>query len=80
MRTASATALAWKPMLVMLETSSATVMSRSVWLLNSTPETSWTLVGTGAEGLRTAFVERVGAWVVGWLLGVVGAMMDDVVE
>lgn len=34
------------------------------------PETWWTPLGTGAEGLRTASVERVGAWV----LVFVGAM------
>lgn len=76
MRTASATALAWKPVLVMLVISSATVMSWSVWLLNSTPETSWAFGATGAEGLRTALVERVGACVVGGLLGLVDVMMS----
>lgn len=34
-------------------------------------------MGMGAEGFRTASVERVGAWVVGWLLGIVGAIVDD---
>ena len=61
MRTASAMALAWKPVVVIWETISATVMSRSLYLLKSTPLTSWTPSGTVAEGLRTASVDRDGA-------------------
>ena len=37
-------------------------------------------MGTGAEGLRTASVESVGAWLLVWLSAVVGAMMDDDVK
>ena len=37
-------------------------------------------VGTGSEGLRTAFVERVGALGFGWLSVVIGAMLDDAIE
>ena len=49
-------------------------MSRSLYLLKSTPLTAGTPSGTGSEGLRTASVERDGACGLRALFSLLSAM------
>ena len=60
-RTASDTALAWKPIVAILSTSASTVKGLFVYLLNSIPFTTRALGEMGADGLRTASVALSGA-------------------
>jgi hypothetical protein len=60
-RTASAIAVAWNPMLAIPPTNSETVTSWSAYLSKSMPWTLCASCDTGAEGLRTASVAKEGA-------------------
>lgn len=59
-RTASDTALAWKPVVAIFSTSASTVKGVFVCSLNSTPLTTRALGDIGADGLRTASVALSG--------------------
>lgn len=59
-RTASETAVAWKPISDIPVIRSSTVKGVLVCLLKSRPWISFASVGTGAEGLRTASLAAFG--------------------